>query len=320
MNAIRVQKFGPPEVLVLSQVPDLIPQADQIVVDIKAIGVNPVDVYIRSGQYPLELSLPYTPGFDAAGVVNSAGDDVKQFHTGDRVYVTGSVTGTYAQQTACLSHQLFPLPDEINFEQGAAIGIPYATAYRALFTKAQAVDKETVLIHGASGGVGIAAVQLAKIANLKIIGTAGTQEGLKLIREQGADEVLDHSRQGYLNQVMTMTQGRGIDIILEMLANVNLGNDLKVLAKNGRIVVIGSRGSVTIDPRDAMTRESTVLGMSLLSVTSQERLKIYTALENGLQLKKLVPVIGKRFSLSEAALAHCEIMKSGAHGKMVLIP
>lgn len=320
MKAVRVERFGDPEVMVIRDVDDLVPRSDQVVVEIKAAGVNPVDTYIRAGQYPTHREIPYTPGFDGAGVVKEVGSDVKHYHSGDKVYVTGSLSGTYAQQTLCLSHHIFPLPDEISFEQGAAIGVPYATAYRALFTKAKAVDKETVLIHGASGGVGLAALQLAKKANFRIIATAGSPQGLGLIREQGAQHVLDHSQAGHFAEIMRVTEGRGVDVILEMLANANLGEDLKILARCGRVVVIGSRGKVTIDPRDAMSRDTAILGMLLMNISPDERLKICGAIEDGLQNGQLTPVVGRRFVLAEAPLAHQAILEPGMYGKIVLIP
>lgn len=156
------------------------------------------------------------------------------------------------------------MPDRLSFAQGAGINVPYATAYRALFQKAQTKDGETVLVHGASGGVGIAAVQLAVAAGLRVIGTAGSERGLQLVREQGAHQVRDHRQPGYLD-------GIEVDVIMEMLANVNLAKDLTALAKFGRVVVIGSRGNVEITPREIMRRDATVLGMLLFNIPAQEK-------------------------------------------------
>jgi NADPH2:quinone reductase len=319
MKAIRVHQFGGPEVLKLEETPDLRPGPREVLVRIKAIGVNPVDTYRRSGSHP-DLTLPYTPGSDAAGVVERVGEGVRRFKPGDRVYTAGTLTGAYAEAALCEEAQIHLLPKQISFEQGGAIGIPYATAYRALFQKARAVPGETVLIHGATGGVGLAAVQLARAAGLVVIGTGGSPKGRDLAAEQGAHHVVDHHAPGYLDQIAALTEGRGVDIILEMLANVNLGKDLKRVAERGRVVVIGSRGPVEINPRDAMNQEVTILAMLLFNATAEERAEVHAALGAGLESGTLRPVIGRRFPLAEAARAHEAVMAPGAYGKIVLIP
>src|SRR5207248_8960011 len=251
MKAIRVHEFGGPEVLRLEEVATPQPGPDQVLVRMHAIGVNPVETYIRSGTYARLPELPYTPGKDGAGVVEQVAPDVNEFKAGDRVYTAGSISGTYAEFALCKTDQVHPLPANVSFAQGAAMGTPYATAYRGLFQRADAKPGETVLVHGASGGVGTAAVQLARARGLRVFGTAGTEEGRKLAREQGAHEVFDHRAADQFEQIMKATDGRGVDVIVEMLANVNLGRDLTILAKRGRVVIILSRGRVEKDPRDA---------------------------------------------------------------------
>jgi NADPH2:quinone reductase len=176
------------------------------------------------------------------------------------------------------------------------------------------------LIHGASGGVGIASVQIARAAGLTVIGTAGSDKGLALVREQGAHHVLDHRAPGYLDQIVALTEGRGVDVILEMLANVNLGKDLTVLAQGGRVVVIGSRGTVEINPREAMARDAAILGMTLFNTSEQDAASIHAALVAGLENGTLRPIVGRELPLAEAPQAHRAVMESGAYGKIVLIP
>ena len=241
MQAIRIHMFGDPEVMQLEDVPDPQPGPGQVVVRVQAAGVNPVETYIRSGIYP-KPPTPYTPGNDGAGVIAAIGPEVQGVAVGDRVYIAGSISGTYAEKSLCSAKRVHPLPAPASFAQGAAINVPYGTAYHALFQRGHGVAGDSVLVHGASGGVGIAAVQLARAAGLTVIGTAGTERGKQLVLEQGAHHVLDHTVSGYLDQVMSLTDGRGVDVILEMLANVNLGNDLNVLARGGRVVTIGNRG------------------------------------------------------------------------------
>jgi NADPH2:quinone reductase len=318
MKAIRVNAFGGPEVLQLEESPRPQPGPGELLVRMHATGVNPVETYIRAGTYARLPQLPYTPGNDGAGVVEQVGTEVREFKAGDRVYTAGSVSGTYAEFALCKEEQVHPLPANVSFAQGAAIGTPYATAYRGLLQRATVKPGETVLVHGASGGVGIAAVQLARADGLRVFGTAGSDEGLKLAREQGAHEVFDHRAPEHFEQVMKATGGRGVDVIVEMLANVNLGKDLTILAKGGRVVVIGSRGPVDINPRDTMQRDADVRGMILPNTPPAEMASIHAALVAGLENGTLRPVIGKEFPLAEAAQAHRAVMESGAFGKIVL--
>jgi len=320
MKAIRVHEFGGPEVLRLEEVPEPKPATGQAVVRIRAAGVNPVETYIRSGVYPRIPPLPYTPGTDGAGTVESVGKDVTRFKPGDRVYLAGSLSGTYAELALCEAWAVFPLPANVSFAQGAAMHVPYATAFRALFHRAHARGGETVLIHGASGGVGIAAVQLARAAGLRVIATAGSDRGKKLVADEGAHQVLDHKAPNHFEEALAATGGRGYDVILEMLANVNLGRDLPMLAPGGRVVVIGNRGIAEINARDIMTRDGAILGMSLWNASPADLISIHSALVAGLENKTLRPVIGQEIPLAEAPRAHKAVMESGAYGKIVLVP
>jgi NADPH:quinone reductase len=320
MKAIRVHEFGSPSVMRLEEVPD--PQAGpgQVLVRVRAAGVNPVDTYIRSGAYASKPPLPYTPGSDAAGTIEAVGDGAADVRPGDRVYTSGSQSGVYAELVLCAASQVHPLPENVSFAQGAGINVPYATAYRALFYRANAQPGETVLVHGASGGVGTAAVELARGRGLIVIGTAGTDRGRQLVRELGAHHALDHHAPDYLERLMTLTGGRGVDVILEMLANVNLGKDLTVLARSGRVVVIGSRGTVEINPRDAMARDAAILGMVLFNGSEREIASIHAALQAGLANGSLKPTVGRELPLADAPRAHEAVMEPGAHGKIVLVP
>jgi NADPH:quinone reductase len=320
MKAIRVHQFGGPEVLRLEEIPQPTPATGQILVRIRAAGINPIETYIRSGAYAAKPALPYTPGNDAAGVVETVGAGVTNFKHGDHVYMGGSLTGTYAEFALCEPAQLHPLPEKVSFSQGAGVNTPYATAFRALFQRAHAVAGEVVLVHGATGGVGLAAVQIARAAGLTVIGTGGTETGRRLVLEQGAHHVLDHRAPDYLADLTKLTNGRGVDVILEMLANVNLGKDLTVLARGGRVCVVGSRGPVEINPRDAMARDAAILGVMLYNATASELAGIHQALVAGLENGSLRPVIARELPLADAPEAHQAVMEPGAQGKIVLIP
>ncbi len=320
MKAIRVENFGGPEVLQLVDVETPVVGPNDVLIQVRATGVNPVETYIRAGAYGNTVQPPYTPGSDAAGEIIEIGADVTDFKIGDRVYTWHPGGGAYAEQMLCEQKSVFALPENASFEQGAALGVPYATAHRALFGRGGAQPGESVLIHGASGGVGTACVQMARAFGLTVIGTAGTTEGRRLVSEQGAHHVLDHTADDYLAAIPDITDGRGVDLIIEMLANVNLQRDLEVLAMHGRVVIVGSRGEITINPRETMKRDADIRGMTLFNVPPDEVPGIHAALYAGLENGSLNPIIGRRFALHEAAHAHAEIVAPGSWGKIILIP
>ena len=320
MKAIRVHDFGEPEKMRFEQVEDPSCGPGQVLVKVHAVGVNPVDTYIRAGIYAVKPKLPYIPGSDASGTVEAVGEGVKRFKLSDRVYTSGTVSGAYAEKALCLESQVYSLSPKITYPQGAALNVPYSAAYRALFQRARAVPGEAVLVHGASGGVGIAALQFSRASGMIVIGTAGTEQGRKLAAEQGAHHVLDHRSPGHFEEVLRLTENRGVDVVLELLANVNLGKDLGVLAKDGRVVVIGSRGTVEVNPRDAIGREAAILGMSVFNATERETLSIHAAIGAGLENRTLRPVIGQEVPLADAPRAHRKIIEATAFGKIVLIP
>jgi NADPH:quinone reductase len=320
MKAIRVSEYGGPSVLKVEEVSTPLAGPNQVLVRNHAVGVNPVDTYLRANVDNRVPKLPYTPGADAAGVVEAVGPGVTAVKAGDRVYVGGTVSGAYAELCLCDQSQVHPLPANASFAQGAAMNIPYATAYHALFHRAHAEAGETVLVHGASGGVGIGAVQLARARGLTVIGTAGTDRGRRLVLEQGAHHVLDHSAPGYLDELMRLTDNRGVDVVLEMLANANLQKDLGIIAMRGRIVVIGNRGTTEINARHAMNKDAAILGMALGHASPAQLAGIHAALVEGLANGTLRPVIAQEHPLAQAPRAHEAVMQPGHYGKVVMIP
>ena len=320
MKAIRVHQFGSPDVMRLEECPEPTPNEGQVVVRAHAVGVNPVETYIRSGAFPVKPQLPYTPGSDAAGTVEAVGQGVARIHVGDRVFISGARSGAYAEQILCGAEEIHPLPDNVDFKQGAAINIPYATAYRALHQRGHALPSEILLVHGASGAVGTAGVQLGVAFGMTTIGTAGTDRGAQLVRDQGASHVLNHHEQGYLDRLMDLTNGHGADVILEMLSDVNLANDLTVLGPGGRVIVVGCRGTIEINPRETMMREADIRGVQLPKATPEEKRSIYAALGAGLCGGVLRPIVGREMALAEAPRSHEAVLAPGAYGKIVLLP
>jgi NADPH2:quinone reductase len=319
MKAIVVHEFGGPEVLKLEEIPTPKPAAGQVLVRVHGAGVNPYDTYMRAGTYAVKPPLPYTPGSDGAGVIEAVGPGVTKVKPGERVYMAKTVSGAYAEYALALETQVHHLPEKVSFTQGAGVWVPYGTAYHAIFHSAQAHASETILIHGASGGVGIAGTQIARALGLTVFGTASSQKGLDLATKEGADQVFNHSKPSYLDEIMKATGGRGVDIILEMLANVNLSHDLKLLATNGRVIIIGNRGEITINPRDLMSRRASARGFTLWAITPAEEADIHAGLIAGMENGTLRPVVGKEMPLAEAARAHKEILEPGAAGKIVLV-
>lgn len=324
MKAILAREFGGPEVLKLEEVPDPVAGKGQVRVKVHAVGVNPYDTYMRSGAYAIKPALPYTPGADAAGVIDQVGEGVSGLKSGDRVYVSGTsqgkAHGAYAAYVVCDPSQVHRLPERISFAQGAGLFVPYVTAWRALFGRAQARAGDIVFIHGASGGVGTAATQFARAAGMTVIGTAGSDAGLEVVRRQGAHHAVNHRNAGYLDEVTRLTGGSGPTLILEMLANVNLDNDLALIAPGGRIVIIGNRGRIEIDPRKIMFKDASVFGLALWGIPAEEQARAHQAIVAGLESGALNPVVGTEWPLADAARAHVAIMEPGARGKIVLIP
>lgn len=320
MKAIHVHERGGPEVMRIEELPDPTAGPGEVVIRVHAAGVNPVDTYRRAGIYGRGPALPWVPGSDASGVVEQVGESVTRFRPGDRVYTDHTAVRAYAELVLCRENQSHPLPSGISFSAGASLGVPYATAYRALLQRGGARRGERLLVHGGTGGVGIAAIQLARAAGLTVLATGGSEAGREEARRQGADEVLDHHQPDYLDRIADLTGGNGVDLVLEMLANVNLGRDLTVLARGGRVVVVGSRGPVEIDPRDTMSRDADIRGLTLFNTPPEDLAAIHAALFAGLESGALSPVIDREIALAEAPLAHERVMAPGAHGKIVLIP
>lgn len=324
MKAILAHEFGGPEVLKYEDTADPLAGPGEVVIDIKAAGINPADTYMRGGAYAIVPPLPYTPGGDAAGVVSAVGAGVTGFAVGDRVFAGTAMgfnmTGCYAEKVSRPAADVLPLPEGVSFSQAACLGVPYATAHYGLFARGGSKAGETVFIHGASGSVGTAAIQLAKRAGMTVIGTAGTERGLQLVRDEGADHAVDHTADGYMAQVMDLTGGTGPEIILEMLANVNLAADLELVAKYGRIIVIGNRGEVTINPRLTMMKELDVRGLALFNGSREQMVEIVQDLVAGLKDGSLRPIVGTEMPLSEAAAGHIKVLEPGAFGKIVLVP
>merc|ERR1712002_222263 len=321
MKAVRVHRFGGPEVLqVDTNVP--VPEVgdDQVLIRVVFAGVNPVETYIREGQYSRLPDLPYTPGSDAAGYVQQLGRNVTTLKVGDRVFVSGTSTntGSYSQYVVSDSTYVFPLHPRLSFAQGASLGVPFFTAYKALILRAETKPGETVLIHGASGAVGTAAVQIARALGAIVVGTAGTKEGMDVVSKCGAHHVFNHNHKNY-DKKMVEHLGTGFDVIIEHLANINLGHDIQMLKEKARVMIVGCRGAVSINPRHLMLPEASIRGVSLGSTTPSEWSEMGAAIVAGIEAGWVSPVINKEYTMDQVAQVHHDIVHSkGAKGKLVL--
>ena len=322
MKAIKINQFGTSENLIVEQVERLYVAKHQVKVKVFAAGVNPSDVYTSTGTYAIKPELPYTPGRDGAGIIDEIGEGVTNVKVGDRVFIASlpdaESTGTFAEEVVCESRFVHPLPEHISFEQGAALGVPALTAYRALIGRANIKAGQTVFIHGASGAVGLLAVQIAKALGATVIGTASRDTGKQLVKEAGADIVLDHITEQTINFVLEATNGKGPDVIIEFLADVNLQTDLQMIAKYGVIVVVGNRGEIKINPRLIMQKECDVRGMVLFNVTAAEHLELMQGVAKLMENKQLNPFVSYSYPLEQAGTAFDAVMNGEHNGKVVV--
>eukprot|EP00811_Abedinium_folium_P001890 NODE_11732_length_1268_cov_5.656442.p1 GENE.NODE_11732_length_1268_cov_5.656442~~NODE_11732_length_1268_cov_5.656442.p1 ORF type:complete len:375 (+),score=142.60 NODE_11732_length_1268_cov_5.656442:94-1125(+) len=330
-QAVVCEEFGGPEVLQLKDVELRALGPGEVQVAIAAAGVNPSDTYMRLGPHgpwasnPSALPTPpFTCGKDGAGVVVAVGEGVINVVVGQRVYLAGSRTGTYATAAICDPATVHPLPEGISFEQGACVGVPCATAFHALVHRARVQRNQRVFVHGASGAVGLAAVQLAKDMGCFVVGTAGTAAGEEAVRAAGADAVFCHRKEGYLTELKAVLPAGGFDVVLEMAAHLNLSAAVGLAGKRGCVLIIGSKAEAhAFNPRLTMVPEVDVRGVFLGSATPEEMREIHAGLQDAMARGALTPHVGMRLAFADAPRAHVEVMApsaGGAVGNIVLLP
>jgi NADPH:quinone reductase len=319
MKAVQVHEFGTTDVLKIIELPDPVPAAGEALIRVHAAGVSPLDTYVREQSHGAPTpALPYIPGFEAAGEIAAIGEGVTKFKVGDRVYVN-TFLGAYSELIVHDATSVYPLPDAVSFTQGAAVVNSYPTAYYALFNLAHAKADDRVFVHGASGAVGTAAVQLARAAGMTVVGTAGSDRGLELVQQEGAHYALNHREPNYLQQALELTGGKGYDVILEMNASKKLAEDVGLVGTFGRIIVIGGTdASVTFDPTPILWKGASIIGLYIGLTTPQESAQIHSALYTQLQNNNLCPIVGQEFALADVAKAHEAVHQASSAGKIVL--
>ena len=324
MKAIQINEFGGPEVLKTVEIDEPYPNEDEVKVKVFVTGLNPSEAYTITGTYGYNVpNLPYVPGYDATGIIEEVGSSVNHFKKGDRVFLSAFSaernTGTYAEKVVTDAKNVFRLPDNISFKEGAALGIPVFTAYKAIFLKANVRAGETVLVHGASGSVGSMAVQMAKAIGATVIGTSSTEEGRQTILDLGADHAMDHISEDNKEEVLNITNEQGPDVIIEMLANANLETDMQVIVKYGRIIIVGSRDTIEVNPRNLMTSEAIVTGMTFTYPTQKEMKEMQYGVNALLEIGAIRSLIGNEFTLDEPVEAHKSLMESSGNGRTIFV-
>jgi NADPH:quinone reductase len=316
MKAIRVHQIGDASVLQYEEVAIPEPDKNEVLIRVKAAGINPVDAMYRDGRIPTVL--PFTPGSDCAGVVEAVGSDVHHLKVGDRVFAGSVIQRSYAEFMICISSFVYRLPEKMSFIQGSALYIPYFTAYRALVRHGKLQKGDTVVIHGATGGVGIAAVQIAKTLGAITIATGGTDYGRELLKSIGTTHIIDHHNPDHYDKIMKLTHMKGADVLLE-IASGFFRADMDIMAPFGRIVSIVG-GTFELPVHELMHKDISITGMDVFNTPDDEKKEIAAWLTGQLEKGAFSPIIRKEFRLSEAARAHEFLALPGAAGKLILIP
>ncbi len=323
MKAMRLAEFGSPENLRLEEAPDPELREGHVVIRVKATGINPADLVRMSGKYPQPLPLPYIPGTDVAGEVEAIGAGVGHVRVGERVFGRSLNGGGYAEKASLPTNEIFPLPENLSFAEGAAIPVPFYTASVALHHKAQLKEGETVLISAGGGGVGVAAIQLAKAAGARVITTVGSQEKAERTKELGADIALNYKEQDFAAEVQKLTGGKGVDVIIENVAADNFAQDFSALGRHGRIVLIGTgtgkAPESTFMTGAALFKEATIYGMALPNSVALIP-DIANALIPLFADQKIKAMVHKSYPLVEAQQALQDLVAGKVFGKLVLAP
>lgn len=323
MKAMRLAEFGSPENLRLEEAPDPELREGHVVIRVKATGINPADLVRMSGKYPQPLPLPYIPGTDVAGEVEAIGAGVGHVRVGERVFGRSLNGGGYAEKACLPTNEMFPLPESLSFAEGAAIPVPFYTAYVALHHKAQLKEGETVLISAGGGGVGVAAIQLAKAAGARVITTVGSLEKAERTKGLGADIALNYKEQDFAAEVQSLTDGKGVDVIIENVAADNFAQDFSALGRRGRIVLIGTgtgkAPESTFMTGAALFKEATIYGMALPNSVALIP-DIANALIPLFADQKIKAMVHKSYPLVEAQQALRDLVAGKVFGKLVLAP
>ena len=322
MKAIQVSQPGPPEAMQLVDIPVPEPKANEALVKIHAIGVNFIDVYHREGRY--KLPIPFTPGSEMAGVVEKIGPDVKDLKPGDRVAQTG-VVGAYAEYQCVPADRLVKIPDHVDFKTAAAVMLQGGTMHYLMRSTYPLKAGETALVHAAAGGMGLLLTQFGKKLGARIIGTAGSDDKVRMAKQAGADEVINYSTQDFVAEVKRITGGKGVDVVYDGVGKSTFAGSLDCLHPRGYMVLFGgASGAVPpFDPLTLTAKGSLFLTRPSLKdyvITREEYVWRLTEVLNMVAAGELKIHIGQTYKLADAAQAHRDLEARKTTGKSILIP
>jgi NADPH2:quinone reductase len=322
MKAIVFEKIGGPEVFKIAEVPKPEVKPGTVLIKVRAAGINFADTLFRQGQYMMQPKLPDTPGLEAAGEIEAVGAGVTNLKPGQRVAALGSKM--YAEYALAPAGQVIPIPDSMSFEQAAAFPVQVLTAWHMLHTCHKTGPGQTVLIHSAAGGVGIVAVQIAKAAGARVIGTVSSAAKAALVTEYGGDEVIDYAAQDFAAEANRLTGGRGVDLILDAVGATTMEKGLTCLAPFGHLILYGRAGGPPepLNLFKLFEKSTKVSGFTLYAIAPLPDV-MRRGIEDSFKLiaeRKLKLLVGKSFPLAQAAEAHRFIESRQSTGKLVLVP
>ena len=324
MKAVRVHEFNMDVPMRVDEVEDARPAPGEVLIKAGAVGVNPVDLAIRAAKHPYAklVTPPYVPGAEAAGEIIALGEGVEGWRIGQRVYGR-AMGGSYAENVRLVADATAELPEAYSYEEGACITVAFYTAWNALVIKAQAGPGETVLVQGGAGGVGMAAIQLAKRLGCRVFATVSSDAKAKFCKDMGADETINYREEDFAERCMELTGGRGVDVVVELCACDNFDKDLDAIRVDGKIIVIGTGtgkgpGAEFRVPA-VMTKDAVVLGLAVVNLFPKmpELVRRFTPLlrEGAFRVN-----VDKASRFEEANEAHDYVLDGQFLGKVVLIP
>lgn len=324
MRAVSVDRWMAAADLVVSEVPEPELRPGTVAIDVKAAGCNFFDTLIVQGKYQVKPPFPFIPGAEIGGVVRAVGDGVEGFAPGDRVFASNGLGG-FGEVALAPASDTFALPDGMSFAEGAALPIIYPTSYAGLVDRGQLQAGETLLVHAAAGGVGIAAVQIGKALGARVIATAGGPDKLEIARANGADEGIDYRSEDFVARVKELTDGRGADVIYDSVGGDIFDQSLKCIAWNGRLVVIGfASGRIPeVKANRILLKNIAVTGLhwgAHAKHDPQRMREVFAALLELYAAGKIKPVIYRKYALDDVADALQELASRKTHGKVIIEP
>ena len=324
MKAVLCKSWGLPDTLVVEELPDVVPGPGQIAIDVQAAGVNFPDVLIIQNKYQFKPELPFTPGSELAGIVRAVGEGVTQFKTGDKVLAFVS-QGAFAQQIAVPAQTAMPMPPGLDFDTAAAVTLTYGTSHHAVVDRAQLKAGETMLVLGAAGGVGLAAIEIGKALGARVIAAASTDEKLEVCKAHGADATINYSTQDLREAIKTATDGRGPDVIYDPVGGIYAEPAFRSIAWRGRYLVIGfANGEIPKLPLNLpLLKGASLVGVFWGEFARREpkaNLAAMRELMDWMAEGKIKPHISGRYALADTPKALNDMAARRVTGKVVIQP